>query len=43
MKVAINDLNTQIQALEEKEKKYDYKIELLKNKAKELIAADKKK
>lgn len=43
MEAAINDLDTKIKAFEEKEKKYDYKIELLKNKAKELIAADKKK
>lgn len=40
---ALNDLDTKIKVFEDKEKKFDYKIELLKNKAKELIAADKKK
>lgn len=32
-----------IKVFEDKEKKFDYKIETLKNKAKELIAQDKKK
>lgn len=36
-------MDTKIKVFEDKEKKFDYKIELLKNKAKELIAADKKK
>lgn len=40
---ALNDLDTKIKVFEDKEKKFDYKIEMLKNKAKELIAADKKK
>ena len=39
MEAAINDLDTKIKAFEEKENKYDYKIELIKKKAKELIAA----
>ena len=36
-------MDTKIKAFEDKEKKFDYKIEMLKNKAKELIANDKKK
>lgn len=43
IEAALNDLDTKIKVFEDKEKKFDYKIELLKNKAKELIAADKKK
>ena len=43
IEAALNDLDTKIKTFEDKEKKFDYKIELLKNKAKELIAADKKK
>lgn len=37
------DLEAKIKIFEDKEKKFDYKIELLKNKAKELIEADNKK
>lgn len=43
IQAALNDLDTKIKVFEDKEKKFDYKIQLLKNKAKELIAADKKK
>jgi|JI9StandDraft_1071089.scaffolds.fasta_scaffold176558_2 hypothetical protein len=43
IEAALVDLDTKIKIFEDKEKKFDYKIELLKNKAKELIAADKKK
>ena len=43
IEAALNDLDTKIKVFEDKEKKYDHKIEMLKNKAKELIAADKKK
>ena len=43
IEAALNDLDTKIKTFEDKEKKFDYKIQLLKNKAKELIAADKKK
>jgi hypothetical protein len=43
IEAALNDLDVKIKSFEEKEKKFEYKIEVLKNKAKELIAADKKK
>jgi hypothetical protein len=43
IEAALNDLDVKIKNFEEKEKKFDNKIEILKNKAKELIAADKKK
>ena len=43
IQAALNDLDTKIKVFEDKEKKFDYKIQMLKNKAKELIAADKKK
>ncbi len=43
IEAALNDLDVKIKTFEEKEKKFDNKIEILKNKAKELIAADKKK
>jgi chaperonin cofactor prefoldin len=36
-------LDVKIKVFEEKEKKFDNKIDMLKNKARELIAADKKK
>lgn len=39
----MNDLDTKIKGFEDREKKFDYKIELLRNKAKELIEADNKK
>jgi hypothetical protein len=34
IEAALNDLDTKIKVFEDKEKKFDYKIELLKNKAK---------
>jgi len=40
---AMNELEVKIKVFEEKEKKFDNKIDMLKNKAKELMAADKKK
>lgn len=43
IEAALNDLDVKIQAFEEKQKKFDNKIEILKAKAKELMAADKKK
>jgi hypothetical protein len=43
IEAALNDLDVKIKTFEEKEKKFDNKIDILKNKAKELIAADKKK
>ena len=43
IEAALNDLDMKIKVFEDKEKKFDYKIETLKNKAKELIAQDKKK
>lgn len=43
IQASLNDLDGKIKAFEEKQKKFEYKIQLLKNKAKELIAADKKK
>jgi hypothetical protein len=43
IEAALNDLDLKIKNFEEKEKKFDNKIDILKNKAKELIAADKKK
>lgn len=43
IEAALNELDVKIQAFEEKQKKFDNKIEILKAKAKELMAADKKK
>lgn len=43
IEAALNELDIKIKTFEDKEKKFDFKIETLKNKAKELIAADKKK
>lgn len=43
IEAALNELDVKIKTFEEKEKKFDFKIETLKNKAKELMAAEKKK
>ena len=43
IEAALVDLDSKIKGFEDKEKKFDNKIDLLKNKARELIAADKKK
>lgn len=37
IEAALVDLETKIKVFEDKEKKFDYKIDLLRNKAKELI------
>ena len=40
---SLNDLDSKIKTFEEKEKKFDHKIDLLKGKARDLIEAGKKK
>ena len=43
LEAAVNNLDIKIEQFEDKERKFEHKIETLKAKAKDLIAADKKK